>query len=92
MAGVEVDGGGDDPGEQAPGPEHQEDDVIVRITVERLTVSVGKPADEVEAAVRDELGWRRAKARIQTFVPIFAERAARRRLAAGEDEHENEPG
>jgi hypothetical protein len=36
--------------------------------------------------VRDELEHRRASARIQTFVPIFAERAARRRLAEDGDE------
>ena len=82
MAGEEDDDGGvSAPSAVAPGPEHENDDLVVRITVERLTVSVGRPAEDVEAAVRHELGQRRASARIQTFVPIFAERAARRRLA-----------
>jgi hypothetical protein len=58
----------------------------VRVTVEKLTMSIGRPADVVEAAVRDELEHRRASARIQMFVPIFAERAARRRLAEDGDE------
>lgn len=49
--------------------------------MERLVVLVGQPADVVETTVRDELQQRRASARIQTFVPIFAERAARSRLA-----------
>jgi len=49
-------------------------------------VSVGRPAEVVEATVRDELQHWRASARIQTFVPIFAERAARRRLAEDGDE------
>ena len=61
-------------------PEHPEDEMIVRIATERLTVSVGRPAEIVEATVRDELQQRRTTARIQAFVPIFAERAARRRL------------
>jgi hypothetical protein len=43
----------------------------------------------VEAAVRDELERWRASARIQTFVPIFAERAARRRLVSDDGD---EPG
>jgi hypothetical protein len=58
----------------------------VRVTVEKLTMSIGRPADVVEAAVRDELEHRRASARIQMFVPIFVERAARRRLAEDGDE------
>jgi hypothetical protein len=37
-------------------------------------------ADVVETAVRDELRQRRASARVQTSVPILAERAARSRL------------
>lgn len=69
-----------------PRTEKHEDDVVVRIVVERLTVSVGRPAELVEATVRHELEQRRASARIQTFVPIFAERAARRRLAEDGDE------
>jgi hypothetical protein len=72
-----------DPDATAPRTEHPEDDMIVRITVERLTVTVGRPAEIVEATVRDELQQRRTSARIQTFVPIFAERAARRRLKDG---------
>jgi hypothetical protein len=36
-------------------------------------------ADVVETAVRDELRQRRASARVQTSVPILAERAARSR-------------
>jgi hypothetical protein len=69
-----------DPGAAPPPPEHPEDEVIVRIATERLTVSMGRPAEIVEATMRDELQQRRTSARIQTFVPIFAERAARRRL------------
>jgi hypothetical protein len=57
------------------------DDVIIAIASERLTNATHKPADEVEAAVRDELTRWRSSARIQTFVPIFAERSARQRLA-----------
>jgi hypothetical protein len=40
----------------------------VRVTVERQVVSVGRPAEVVEAAVRGELGHRRVPAEIQTFV------------------------
>jgi len=69
-----------------PRTEKHDDEVVVRIAVERLTVSVGRPAEVVEATVRDELAQRRASARIQTFVPIFAERAARRRLVSDGDE------
>jgi hypothetical protein len=58
-----------------------DDDVLVRVTSERLVKSLDKPANVVEEAVRDELSRRRESARIQTFVPIFAERAARHRLA-----------
>ena len=58
-----------------------DDDVLVRVTSERLVKSLHKPADVVEEAVRDELARRRGSARIQNFVPIFAERAARHRLA-----------
>ena len=58
-----------------------DDDVLVRVTSERLVKSLDKPANLVEEAVRDELARRRESARIQTFVPIFAERAARHRLA-----------
>jgi hypothetical protein len=60
----------------------RDDDTIVRVASQRLVESVHQPADIVEAAVRDELTKRRRAARIQTFVPIFAERAARRRLAS----------
>ena len=58
-----------------------DDDVLVRVTSERLVKSLHQPANVVEEAVRDELARRRESARIQTFVPIFAERAARHRLA-----------
>jgi len=58
-----------------------DDDVLVRVTSERLVKSLQQPANLVEEAVRDELARRRESARIQTFVPIFAERAARHRLA-----------
>ena len=60
----------------------RDDDTIVRLTSQRLVESVHQPADIVEAAVRDELAKWRGTARIQTFVPIFAERAVRRRLAS----------
>jgi hypothetical protein len=58
------------------------DDSIVRVTTDRLIARLHKPRDTVEAAVRDELERRRADSRIQTFVPIFVERAARERLAS----------
>ena len=44
-----------DPGPAPPRPEHREhpeDEMIVRIATERLTVSVGRPAEIVEATVR----------------------------------------
>jgi hypothetical protein len=68
-----------DSGETLPGI--QDDDALVRLTSERLTGKVAKPVEIIEDAVRNELVQRRKSARIQTFVPIFAERAARRRLA-----------
>jgi hypothetical protein len=69
---------GDNAGVRAGAPN---DEVIVRIVVERLVVTVDQPAEVVEATVRAELEQRRMSARVQAFVPIFAERAARRRLA-----------
>ena len=48
--------------------------------VSRLVVTIEAPVEIVESVVRDELGRRRASARIQAFVPILTERAARRRL------------
>jgi len=59
-----------------------DDDKVVRVTTERLVQSTDKPVEVVEAAVRDELTRWRESARIQTFVPILAERAARNRLAS----------
>ena len=59
-----------------------DDDSIVRVTTDRLTATLRQPRDTVEATVRDELERRRADSRIQTFVPIFVERAARERLAS----------
>ena len=59
-----------------------DDDSIVRATTDRLTATLRQPWDTVEAAVRNELERRRADSRIQTFVPIFVERAARERLAS----------
>jgi hypothetical protein len=59
-----------------------DDDSIVRTTTDRLIASLHQPRDAVEAAVRNELERRRADSRIQTFVPIFVERAARERLAS----------
>jgi len=35
---------------------------------------------EIEQVVRDELHHWRSRARVQTFVPVFAQRAARQRL------------
>ncbi len=58
-----------------------DDEVTVQVLVARLLVTVDQPAEVVDAAVRAGLEQRRASARIQTFVPIFAERDARRRLA-----------
>ena len=52
----------------------------MRATVSRLVVTIMAPVEIVESVVRDELDRRRASARIQTFVPVFTERAARRRL------------
>jgi hypothetical protein len=62
------------------GADEDHDEVVVRATVSRLVVTVDAPAEIVESVVRDELGRRRASARIQTFVPILTERAARHRL------------
>jgi hypothetical protein len=59
----------------------RDDETIVRILVARLLVSVDQPAEVVEATVRDQLEQRRVSARIQTFVPVFAERDARRQLS-----------
>ena len=56
------------------------DEAMVRDIAERLAVLLGRPRADVERTVRDELAkWRTA--RIQTFVPIVAERAARQRLS-----------
>src|SRR5262245_21171483 len=66
----------DSPAEGSEDP----DEVIVRATVSRLVVTLGAPVAVVEPVVRDELERRRASARIQVFVPILTERAARRRL------------
>ena len=63
----------------APADEHG-DDVVVRATVNRLVITTKAPVEIVESIVRDELERRRASARIQAFVPILTERAARRRL------------
>ena len=62
------------------GESDDQDEVIVRATVGRLVITTKAPAELVDSVVRDELGRRRGSARIQTFVPIFTERAARRRL------------
>jgi hypothetical protein len=62
-------------------PAASDDDSIVRSTAERLAAALGRPQADVERAVRDELERWRATARVQTFVPILAERAARRRLS-----------
>ena len=59
-----------------------DDDSIVRMTTDRLIATLHQPRDTVEAAVRNELERRRADSRIQTFVPIFVEHAARERLAS----------
>ena len=69
---------------EAPQPSArvENDDVVVRLTSERLADALGKPPGVVETTVRDELERLRAAARIQTFVPIFAERSARNRLAS----------
>lgn len=58
-----------------------DDEGTVKILVARLLVTLDQPAEVVDAAVRAGLEERRASARIQTFVPIFAERDARRQLA-----------
>jgi len=51
------------------GESDDQDEVIVRATVGRLVITTKAPAELVDSVVRDE-----------TFVPIFTERAARRRL------------
>ena len=55
---------------------------MAHLTAERLAGVVGMPVEVVEAIVRDELGRWRESARIQTFVPIFAERSAHVRIAS----------
>jgi len=62
-------------------PAASDDDSIVCSMAERLAAALGRPQADVERAVRDELERWRATARVQTFVPILAERAARRRLS-----------
>ena len=59
-----------------------QDEAIVHATVSRLVVTITAPVEIVESVVRDELERRRGAARIQAFVPILTERAARRRLEA----------
>ena len=59
----------------------RDDDKIVRLTAERLSEALDEPEERIVRTVRDELERWRARARIQTFVPIFAERAAKQRLA-----------
>jgi hypothetical protein len=61
-------------------PTDSDDELVVRATVARLSLMVGQPFEVVKPVVRDELQRRRASARIQAFVPILTERAARRRL------------
>lgn len=63
-------------------PDQHPDDVVIRLASERLLESVDQPVEVVEETVRDELARWRATARIQTFVPILAERAVRKRLAS----------
>jgi hypothetical protein len=58
------------------------DDEVERIIVDRVAAHVGKSSEAVAEVVRDELSKRRGEARIQTFVPILVERAARARLTA----------
>jgi hypothetical protein len=60
----------------------RDDDMIVRLAVAQLSEAVSQPEEVVEATVRDELERWRSRSRIQTFVPIFVERSARRRLAS----------
>lgn len=62
------------------GADEDQDEALVRATVSRLVVLVEAPVELVESVVRDELKRRRGSARIQAFVPILTERAARRRL------------
>jgi hypothetical protein len=62
------------------GADEDQDEVVVRATVSRLVVTIKAPVEIVESVVRDELERRRSSARIQMFVPILTERAARRRL------------
>ena len=59
-----------------------QDGKVAHLTAERLAGVVDMPVEVVEAIVRDELGRWRESARIQTFVPIFAERSARVRIAS----------
>jgi hypothetical protein len=62
------------------GGDEDQDEVVVRATVSRLVVTIKAPVEIVESVVRDELERRHGSARIQTYVPILTERAARRRL------------
>jgi hypothetical protein len=62
------------------GGDEDQDEVVVRATVSRLVVTIKAPVEIVESVVRAELERRRGSARIQTYVPILTERAARRRL------------
>jgi hypothetical protein len=62
------------------GADGDQDEFVVRATVSRLVVTTKAPVEIVDSVVREELERRRASARIQTFVPILTERAARHRL------------
>jgi hypothetical protein len=69
-----------DTANEPAGAEEDPDEVLVFATVKRLVIITKLPVEVVESVVRDELGRRRASSRIQTFVPVLTERAARRRL------------
>jgi hypothetical protein len=66
--------------DEPAGADGAQDEVVVRATASRLVVTIKAPVEIVESIVRDELEWRHASARIQRFVPILTERAARHRL------------
>jgi hypothetical protein len=59
-----------------------DEDTAVRLATERLNEDFDEvPRGEIEQTVRARLRELCARAQIQTFVPIFAERQARTELA-----------
>jgi hypothetical protein len=62
---------------------HISDDRVIALARDSIASDlVELDPDEIERVVRDELEQWRSRARVQTFVPVFAQRSARARLTA----------